>query len=331
MASASAPPPDPAVTKATESNTRIAEAMEARAADNDRFFRENFAPRLMQGMDDQIRMGRELQDFQLGLARKYDDRYWDTTGRYQDQVNAAIDVYDTDANRQRIAGAAGADVEQQFAASQGQMQRGLQRQGVNPNSGMALMMQQALTRDRALAKAGAMTTAREAARREGFNLRSQAAGMGMGLASASQASAAQAAAASGMGIGAANNAANSFGAADARWNTALGQASGLYGAAGAMGQKRWDTQWQTNQANAQATNQMIGTGIGLAAAAMSDRRLKVGIQRIATRPDGLGVYEFEYVWGGGRRVGLMADEVACVYPEAVFDVGGYQAVDYSKV
>ena len=63
----------------------------------------------------------------------------------------------------------------------------------------------------------------------------------------------------------------------------------------------------------------------------SDRRLKRNIVKIGTRPDGLGVYEFEYVWGGGRQIGLMAQEVQGVYPDAVGEAGGYLTVNYSKV
>lgn len=63
----------------------------------------------------------------------------------------------------------------------------------------------------------------------------------------------------------------------------------------------------------------------------SDRRLKRNIVKIGTRPDGLGVYEFEYIWGGGRQIGLMAQEVQGVYPDAVGEAGGYLTVNYSKV
>jgi len=63
----------------------------------------------------------------------------------------------------------------------------------------------------------------------------------------------------------------------------------------------------------------------------SDRRLKKNIKQISTRPDGLNVYEFDYIWGGGRQVGLMAQEVQTVYPGAVSESGGYLMVDYSKV
>ena len=63
----------------------------------------------------------------------------------------------------------------------------------------------------------------------------------------------------------------------------------------------------------------------------SDQRLKRNIIKIGTRPDGLGVYEFEYIWGGGRQIGLMAQEVQGVYPDAVGEAGGYLTVNYSKV
>lgn len=63
----------------------------------------------------------------------------------------------------------------------------------------------------------------------------------------------------------------------------------------------------------------------------SDRRLKKNIKQIGTRHDGLNVYEFDYIWGGGRQVGLMAQEVQAIYPGAVSESGGYLMVDYSKV
>lgn len=63
----------------------------------------------------------------------------------------------------------------------------------------------------------------------------------------------------------------------------------------------------------------------------SDIRLKKNIKKISTRPDGLNVYEFDYIWGGGRQIGLMAQEVQGVYPDAVSESNGYLMVNYSKV
>ena len=64
---------------------------------------------------------------------------------------------------------------------------------------------------------------------------------------------------------------------------------------------------------------------------ISDRRLKKNVARLGTRSDGLGVYEFEYIWGGGRHIGLMAQEVVNIYPDAIGESGGYMTVDYGKV
>ena len=72
----------------------------------------------------------------------------------------------------------------------------------------------------------------------------------------------------------------------------------------------------------------IGSGAGRA---FSDIRLKRNIQRIGTHSSGVGVYEFEYLWGGGKHVGVMAQEVEKVIPEAVTEIMGYKAVDYARL
>ena len=74
-----------------------------------------------------------------------------------------------------------------------------------------------------------------------------------------------------------------------------------------------------------------GGGGGGGGNIFSDRRLKKNIKQIGTRADGLNVYEFDYIWGGGRQVGLMAQEVQTMYPSAISESDGYLMVDYSKV
>ncbi len=75
---------------------------------------------------------------------------------------------------------------------------------------------------------------------------------------------------------------------------------------------------------------MGGWGMGGFKWPPSDRRLKKNIKPIGKLENGLTVYNFSYTWEHGtKRVGLMADEVEKVHPEAVFDMSnGYQAVDY---
>lgn len=64
--------------------------------------------------------------------------------------------------------------------------------------------------------------------------------------------------------------------------------------------------------------------------AFSDRRLKEDISPLGYEVAGLPVYSFRYVWGQDG-VGFMADEVEKIYPEAVFEVSGYKAVDYGMI
>jgi hypothetical protein len=60
--------------------------------------------------------------------------------------------------------------------------------------------------------------------------------------------------------------------------------------------------------------------------------LKRDIRRIGQLANGLAVYLFRYLWSDQTHLGLMADEVERVHPEAVFDMGGgYKAVDYGLV
>ena len=65
----------------------------------------------------------------------------------------------------------------------------------------------------------------------------------------------------------------------------------------------------------------------------SDMRLKRDIALLARRGDGLGVYSFKYVWSENVYVGVMAQEVALLYPDAVLrdDLTGYMAVNYTRL
>lgn len=78
----------------------------------------------------------------------------------------------------------------------------------------------------------------------------------------------------------------------------------------------------------------LGGLIGAAASgvAVSDRRLKKNIHKIGKTKDGLSLYQYRYIDGSGPHIGVMADEVAKVVPEALGPViNGYQTVDYSKL
>lgn len=90
--------------------------------------------------------------------------------------------------------------------------------------------------------------------------------------------------------------------------------------------------WQSGQ---NRNNAMMGGLFGLggqlgAAALMSDRRLKEDIRLVGRTFDGLNVYTFRFRGQPTVHMGVMAQEVEAVKPEAVVHLpDGYLAVDYS--
>jgi hypothetical protein len=66
--------------------------------------------------------------------------------------------------------------------------------------------------------------------------------------------------------------------------------------------------------------------------APSDRRLKQHVKRVGAIPNGLPLYSFQYIWGGPTFVGVMAQDVLRVMPDAVMtDPDGFYRVDYEML
>lgn len=95
----------------------------------------------------------------------------------------------------------------------------------------------------------------------------------------------------------------------------------------------------TRSSSTQPGNPMMGMQMGMGALSMlpmllgkSDRRLKENIEKVAKLVDGLVVYVFNFIGDATKHLGLMANEVEILYPEAVF-VGsdGYKKVKYLEV
>lgn len=95
---------------------------------------------------------------------------------------------------------------------------------------------------------------------------------------------------------------------------------------------QYNTQTQSSSPSIyDAGKNILGTGLQIASI-FSDRRLKVNIERVGEMEDGLGVYEYDYVWGGDRQRGVMADEVAQLRPWALGPtVEGYATVNYGAL
>jgi hypothetical protein len=67
-----------------------------------------------------------------------------------------------------------------------------------------------------------------------------------------------------------------------------------------------------------------------AAAKFSDRRVKTNIKRVGTLDNGLPVYTYQYIGNETVHMGLMAQEVELLHPEAVEEIHGIKAVHYDK-
>lgn len=81
---------------------------------------------------------------------------------------------------------------------------------------------------------------------------------------------------------------------------------------------------------------ILGSLLQAAPAIFSDMRLKTNIEPVGALPDGLGVYEFDYLPNiglpEGRHRGVMAEEVAKLRPWALGPkVGGFATVRYDRL
>jgi hypothetical protein len=285
----------------------------------------------------------ELTDYQLGMMKFSDDRYRNNTIPYQDKLDAEIeDMYSAPRIEQRV-GAVQSDVAAGMDNTQAQMRRGLDRRGVNPNSGAAM----ALENSNSVAKASAMTSAanktRQAMEQAGLATKFQSLGAKLGIAGLGSTNAGLATSAMGTGLAAANGMSGSAAGMINTNNSTFGSTmSGMSaGISGANTNAANSIRASENQGDMMGS--IIGAGAQLGAAYMtggaslaagSDRRLKTNIQKVGRDVrTGLSIYTFEYKTEPGVLYeGVMADEVQAKFPDAVVtDQNGYMSVIYSML
>ena len=90
---------------------------------------------------------------------------------------------------------------------------------------------------------------------------------------------------------------------------------------------------QAKAAQQAAIMGLIGDGAKAAATAgmMSDRRLKTDIKKVGKTDNGLPVYTYKYKGDNVVHMGVMAQDVEKVTPEAVEEIGGFKAVNYGLI
>lgn len=127
------------------------------------------------------------------------------------------------------------------------------------------------------------------------------------------------------GLQATNNQSNiRIGQGDLRWNLAGTKAGNAINTGSAV-------------ANTRTTgiNNILGLGSTAlkAVTAFSDARLKRDVVQVGELPSGLPIVEFKYAWEDDVRRGVIAQDAAKLFPEAVSEdpETGYLLVDYSQI
>lgn len=107
---------------------------------------------------------------------------------------------------------------------------------------------------------------------------------------------------------------------------------GAYNTAYQGALNNYNTQMQSRNA---AMGGIAGIGGSIAGALpwatmFSDSRIKEDITKVGTLNNGLPVYTFRYIGDDKFNMGLMAQDVEKVKPEAVMEIGGIKAVNYAE-
>ena len=282
---------------------------------------------MLQGIADQQMAA---QNQQMKQAQDYYTYQQNTFRPLEKSIVADAQNFNTAAYRDQLASRAAADSGLAFSNTRAQNQRQMASMGVNPNSGRFAGIQNSAGIAQAATTANAMTNTRLQAEQMGHARSMDAAGLGRNLAGAS--------------IGAYQGASNAGSQAGANAQSAGQNYMGnMATGAGTIGNgQQMQLQGLSSVLNAQTqtyintNDSLLGDlggilGGGAAAyTAFSDRRLKENIKEVAVdQRTSLTLYEFNYIDRPGTTyVGVMADEVERIYPEAVVEVDGYLTVNY---
>lgn len=266
--------------------------------------------------------------------RAYSLERRDKLSDQQDRLIQDAQAFDTDARREELAAAAGADVNQAVGNAEQQQTRALARMGVNPNSGKFAAMSNQNAIAKASALAGASNGARTAARQEGRALTDRATNALAGYPAMGMQASGQGAQFGGLGLNYANQGL-------AGMNSGFQTGAGVAGSSAAGYGNIWNQQnnaYQADQANkGDFFGSLLGAGAQLGAAYIakgSDRRLKQDIEPVGRdERTGLTLYRFAYKTHPQQHyIGVMADEVEQVMPAAVITMpNGFKAVNYEML
>lgn len=324
-----------------ESARQVADTSREALEWSKQYYQDTVAPLLKQqteaSVKAQAQMG-NLYDLQAEQMKLASDRYKQYGIPAEEHYYNMVSQYNEPAEMERQAALAKGDVGQAIQNQNAALGRQMGSMGIDPTSGAAISARNTASVMNSAAEASAMNRARNAARTLGMQLTGDAANFGRG----------GLAAVSTMGAGAQNASAGAAGAANSALTGGINAGQGVqqgYGQAingysNVMG--NYTSLGNTSmQANAQTQGAMWGAlgsavGVGAGIAIKSDARFKHNIKAVGELPSGITVYSFEYkpefqeAGDEGMFVGVMAQEVEPIIPEAVITrADGYKLVNYS--
>lgn len=260
----SAPPPDPALVASQIRSMSIQDDAIQQTLRN----ANDIAPLQKQQLQDSITRGDALysqsqEDRTYGLQRR-----GVLTG-LQDQLVTDAQTYSSKDRQEQMAGEAQADVTSAYGNSAEQLGRGLERTGVNVNSGKFVTLQNQNSLAQAAASASAANKTRTAARLEGFQLTDRATNAFSGYPS-------QTASSVGAGLSTAGFGLNSANAGLAGLNSGYGQVGQMAGAMGANATGMFGAQANYKSSQDQIAEQsdpmstVFGVATGFGASALTN-------------------------------------------------------------
>jgi hypothetical protein len=289
---------------------------------------------------------KKISEQQYAQGEEAYARYKEGAIPAMEKLRADADQYNTEAYQEQLASQAAGDIGQ---AAQTQREQTAMRQrayGIDPTSGVAQGQANANSVMQAAASAAAANQTREAAKQVGLQKQANVYNMYAGLPAQANQSTALGLNASGQGVNAGQSTfTNQMGISGAQ-NAAAGTAMSGWGQVGSLGVQKYQADvgaYNAQQANEGAMWGGLGSAIGSGAALYmksggSDIAIKQDIQRVGRLNNGLSLFKYQYkpeyrdTWGHGFHVGVMAQEVEQVIPDAVsVHTDGYKMVDYGKV
>lgn len=276
---------------------------------------------------------------QAQFADEQNEYYEQTFKPVEQQMVKDASEYDSSANINKRSGMAAANVNQQFSNAAAQQSRLMGRYGLSSSGAFKNQ-----ARDQALATVGAQNGAAFDTMDKAISLRAGAANFGRNMPNT----------AASYYAGSTNSGNSASAASTGALSNQMASTSGMSGAYGnrisginSYGNTManvYNAQAQQWGSVASGLGSMAGGGasyinstsnptfMGLVGGMLSDRRAKKNIRRVGQTDDGLPIYTYEYKDGGPTQMGVIAQEVAEVKPEAVVPhESGMLAVDYSKI